>query len=181
MGMISTVETIAVTHALKSDVFHSDKIKTELVNLLSRFDCRHQPTPQNIQKLLKEAACYHLVHKPLAAVTMLHNGLPQSHKAFWDEMTTDDLFSVYDALSASAEKVLEMLEEPVVLVDPLQVNAIGYLRQFIGNLNQDGVHRFLRFVTGASVCGSRNIQIDFHGGCYPSANMRPHHASSDNI
>ena len=172
MGLLSTVEISTVTSALEGrpDLFSSDKKVAEIVDILSRFDCRRKPTPQTIQKLLKEAACSQLVHKPLAAVTMLHSGQPQSHKEFWDEMSIDDLHAVYDALSASPSKVLEMIEEPTVILDPAQDTVLGYLRQFIGNLNQEGVHRFLRFVTGASVCTSKNIQIYFHGGHFPSAN-----------
>ena len=36
--------------ASKSDVFHLGKIAIKAVNLLSRFDCHHKPTPLNIQQ-----------------------------------------------------------------------------------------------------------------------------------
>ena len=41
---------------------------------------------------------------------------------------------------------------------------IGYLRQYVGNLNTEGLRNFLRFVTGSVVCSTLKI----HHTCQPS-------------
>ncbi len=65
------------------------------------------------------------------------------------------------ALTASPEKVLEVLSEPYT-VDQNQERVIDYLRQYIGDMKAEEIRRFLRFVTGSSVCTSRAISLSFN-------------------
>lgn len=40
---------------------------------------------------------------------------------------------------------------------------LGYLQQFIGSMNHDTLRKFLRFVTGSSVCLTNFIRVSFNG------------------
>ena len=80
---------------------------------------------------------------------------------FWEQFTVKDFHSLYVALSASPEKVLELLDEPDI-VDPNQEWVFGYLQQYIGNVKLDEVRLFLRFTTGSSVCMSKHIEVRFN-------------------
>ena len=63
---------------------------------------------------------------------------------------------------ASPSQVLNLIEEPVLL-NPREKKVFEYLQQFIGNSSTEDVGRFLRFVTGSSVCPTRKIQIRISG------------------
>ena len=54
-----------------------------------------------------------------------------------------------------------MLEEPEVN-DECQARVFTYLQQFIGNMKNDEVRRFLRFVTGTSVLLPDGISVCFN-------------------
>ena len=78
---------------------------------------------------------------------------------FWEHFTVKDFHSLYVALSASPEKVLELLDEPDI-VDPNQEWVFGYLQQYIGNMKLDEVRLFLRFTTGSSVACQSTLKFD---------------------
>lgn len=144
----------------------SEDTKAQLIFTLSRFGCREIPTPASIyiQSLLKQAAACHVVHKPLAAVSIIHSGIPEKHKAFWIVLSIQNFHKMYVALSANPLKVLHMIKEPTCLNSSQECE---YLNQFVGNLN--GVRRFMRFVTGVLqyICSTDKIEIIFSAGRYP--------------
>ena len=69
--------------------------------------------------------------------------------------------SLYVSLSASPEKVLELLDEPDI-INQNQEWVFGYLQQYIGNMKPDEVWLFLRFTTGSSVSMSKHIEVRFN-------------------
>lgn len=91
----------------------------------------------------------------------MNKGIPSAHKLLWESKTVDELYQIYIALTATPNKVLEVLNSDTANENEERV--MMYLKQFIGGMNQDMIRRFMRFTTGSSVCLSRNINVVFNG------------------
>ena len=119
------------------------------------------PTPLNIKQLLIDGARYQFKIKPLGTLYSMYSGMPVEYKPFWSQFSTDKLFSLYQALNATPKAVLEMINEPECL-SSAESRVYNYLRNFIGNMRQAELHRFLRFVTGSSVVIADHIDVTFN-------------------
>ena len=160
---ISPIEAsfIKECFAIKGSTF-SSLCRDKLISILSRFGTREISSPSNIREQCTEAAYREFMSKPMAAISAIHSGIPQIHKGFWNAITVDDLYKLYSSLTASPAKVVDMLVEPVA-ANPAQERVFGYLVQYIGSMKISEVQRFLRFVTGSSVCLTGGITIEFNG------------------
>ncbi len=76
-------------------------------------------------------------------------------------MSSGDLYSIYIAQQASPAKVLVLVED-LDTCNPNQERVFGYLQQFIGNMQNEELRLFLRFVTGSSVCTANAIRVTFN-------------------
>ena len=101
---------------------------------------REIPTNKTIKALLIRIACCEFLSKPLAVVTLMNNGIPSAHKAWWQSKSVDDFYRVYVALTATPTKVLEMLH--VDTANQNEERVLTYLQQFIGSMKQDMIRRF---------------------------------------
>ena len=128
---------------------------------MSRFGSRQLPAPDRLRQQIIQASRFEYLIKPAPALQAIRSGIPVSHLPFWEHFTVKDFHLLYVALSASPEKVLELLDEPDI-VDPNQEQVFGYLQQYIGNMKLDEVRLFLRFTTGSSVCMSKRIEVRFN-------------------
>ena len=66
----------------KGETQFSGSFQTSLINALSRFGARENPSPSNITRLVVEVARHELVQKPACAVMALHSGLPKKTCSF---------------------------------------------------------------------------------------------------
>ena len=114
---------------------------------IDQFCCRHRPTPQNVRSLIIQIARHEFVTKPLAALNSLHSGVPVCHAGFWNCFSVDRLFCLYNASRGSPKHIINKLIEPPGM-DSNQQRVFTYLTSFIGNLKQNELMAFLRFVTG---------------------------------
>ena len=57
--------------------------------------------------------------------------------------------------------MLALLEEPIE-TNLCQVHVMGYLQQFVGNMRNEEVCRFLRFTTGSSAIVVKCISVAFN-------------------
>lgn len=159
---LTTVEQSVVKMGLgvKASAFPID-LQTQLIGILDRFGSRKAPNPHNLRQLLIEAAEYEFLHKPLAAISSIHAGIPPQELLFWSNYTVAQFYTIFQCLTASPTKVLELIEEPVML-HAGEKRVFQFLQQFIGNISNEDVGHFLRFVTGSSVCPTKKIQITFN-------------------
>ena len=97
----------------------------------------------------------------MAAISAIHSGISDEEKQFWRNFSVNELHSLYLSLSATAEKVLNIIDEPVES-NSNQARVFNYLQQYIGNMRNDEVRRFLRFTTGSSVLIAERISIVFN-------------------
>ncbi len=164
MDYLSAVDRVIVRKALAAqDTSFSEDLSSKLVAVLSRFGCREVPLPTSLLQILLSVAKHEFVSRPFEAVTHMNGGIPSSHRAFWSQKSIKDLYSLYTALSANPQKVLDHIVEPLVFQNPSEERIFGYLLQFVGNMKNEEVQTFLRFVTGSSACLATKIGISFNG------------------
>ena len=132
-----------------------------LSEILGSYGCRSSPNCQNIKVLMVQAAKYMFLVKPAAAINQLNMGVPDLHRSFWSTMEVGKLFKLYKCMSVSKAKVLSLLEESQ-MDTPSKEEVWVYLRRFIGNMTNDELRTFLRFVTGSFVVSVSSIAISFN-------------------
>lgn len=96
--------------------------------------------------------------KPLDAIYALHSGVPAIHRTFWTQFSVEQLFNLYMALNATPATVIDKIEEPEQS-NSAHSRVFDYLIRFIGNMKQDKLRCFLRFVTGSSVMIAKSIKV----------------------
>ena len=77
-------------------------------------------------------------------------------------MSVSKFYSIYMAMCVSVEKVLSMIESGTEPQNISEEHILGYLKQYIGNLNRIDLQSFLRFVTGLCVCTGQGLKIAFN-------------------
>ena len=159
---LTTVEQGIVRECLniKAD-FYPEELQSQLISILDRFGARKTPKPDTLTQLLIDSAEYEFLHKPLAAISAINAGIPKQEVEFWSKYAAEDLHKIFLSLTASPSKVMQLIEEPLVL-NPREKKVFEYLLQFIGNASTEEVSHFLRFVTGSTVCPTQKIQIVFN-------------------
>jgi len=101
---VSIVDAPLLNEAMKPQQPFDTKLKTCLVNLFSRFDCREVPTPSNILLLIDQVSQYEFVTKPMAPIVMMNQGIPAEERRFWQSMSV--------CMLTTPSKLLQMIEEP---------------------------------------------------------------------
>ena len=145
---------------ITSSVF-SSSCQDRLVSILSRFGTRELSSPDKLKEQIIEAAYREFMMKPMAAINSINSGIPHIHCGFWEDLSVDDLYSLYCSKTASPSKVIDMIVEPLTS-NPAQERVFGYLIQYVGAMKASEVQHFLRLVTGSSVCTSKDIFIEFN-------------------
>ena len=159
---LSTVESQLIKACLTITAKHfSTGIQSKLINLLSRFGSRQMPTPSNLRIHLVQVAKYQFLTKPIGAHLAINSGIDTTERAFWSQLSIEDLYSLYCSLSGTPGRILDLMEEPIFM-NPAEERVYGYLRDLIGNFSVDNTRKFLRFVTGSAVLSSSPIKTIFN-------------------
>lgn len=138
------------------------ELETVVIPMLSRFQIFSKPTSVNLADLIVKAARYAFITKPFYALTQIRRGLLKAHPLLWRRCTTPALVvRLYDMLRPTVPLVWAMIEEPS-LSTPAKDVTFDYLRRFIHSLSAEMLKKFLRFVTGMSVCSNKKITVQFN-------------------
>lgn len=141
--------------------FNREQSKT-LMDIFSRMECRDLPKPDNLERLITAVARHEFITKRLGALYGMNGGVPITHHPFWEGVGVGELYTWYKALSASPKRVLEKLEE-IDCMSAAENRVFNFLVQFIGDLTQEELRNFLRYVTGSSVLLCKSIKVTFNG------------------
>ena len=114
-----------------------------------------------MQCLILRVARHEFLVKPLGVLYALHAGVPEVHRNFWAGFSVQDLFDLYMSLNTTPAALIGRLEDPEELSSN-QSRVFEYLTRFIGNMKQEELRRFLRFVTGSSVLIDKVIYVNFN-------------------
>ena len=101
--------------------------------------------PSQLRKLLENTASYEFLHKPCAAISTMHKGIPNVHAPYWSQKSAIYLYKIHSALNATPAKVLDLLKLPD-FENPAEEEVFNYLQRYIGQMNSHHIRRFLRFV-----------------------------------
>lgn len=140
----------------------SEEQKKQLTAIFSRYGSRSIPSPDSLKCMILQASKYEFIVKPCAALTAIHSGIPIKHLAFWKKLSVYELHSLYSSLSVSPAKIISLLDGDDSVGNPNQERVFKYLTQFVGNMNNDELRSFLRFVTGSSVCPCDCMKVSFN-------------------
>ena len=159
---LSSFEAAVIKKALASaDKDFTPEVKASLIAILSQYGYRVCPNPETLPLQLASTAHFEFQVKPLAACCTIANGIPLDEKEFWKSYSVEQLYSLYLALNATPQQVLSILQEPDV-ENEHEARVFGYLKKFIGNMKNEEVCRFLRFITGSSVLLPDGITVCFN-------------------
>ena len=152
----------ALTEAQQADGKEFSQ-RSAVESILGRFGARKQPSKENLRSLIRGIAEFLFIIQPLPACHLMHSGIPAEHRRFWSSLTTDELYAIYLGMAVSARRIVDSFVEPAVYSTPNEERVFNYLLQCVGNLSQEELCLFLRFVTGSSVFCSWPINISFNG------------------
>ena len=155
----------------------SQKVESGVLSLLSGFDCRQVPSPSNLKYIIANIARNEFLVKPLGAICAMNKGIPVEHRSFWQDFDIQSFLKVYLRSSATAANVLKVIKEPP-FDDSAQAVVFGYLTKYVGNMKDNELRNFLRFVTGSSALVVKDIFVTFNGLSGLSRRPIPHTCTS---
>lgn len=162
LDYISYTERDTLKEALKLvDGKFPASVQDTLLTILSKFGCRRLPTPNTLMSCIQRVAEYEFIAKPAAAISLVHSGIPSSHKAFWKSKSIDEISQIFCDLTVSAAKICELLVLPAT-EHANEERVYGYFTTMIGNMGTDELRSLVRFITGSSVCSSKDILVTFN-------------------
>ena len=172
MDFISKPERDSVISSLRLKAF-APEVVSSLISILSRLGCREVPTPTNLPDLIVQVSKYEFLIKPMGAISMIHAGVPNTHKQFWTELGVEGVCTLYQAMTITTKKVLSILT-CADFCNPAEERVYGYLLAMIGVMSINDLRNFMRFTTGSSVCFAKKIKVFFNDttglGRHPFAN-----------
>ena len=137
----------------------TEDIKTKLIDIFSRYGCREVPRPCNFTQLITDIAQFEMTIKPSAIITMIHDGVPNHLKSFFQGMTVPELHNLVQDLTVSRERILSLLT-PNEFENPSQERTFNYLQQYLYSASIAELAHFLRYATG-STAPTTKISISF--------------------
>ena len=150
----------AIVHVQTNQSLTSS-MKSNLVDLLSRFGCTEMPMSENLVRLLTGVSQHYFMGKTFGTLHNMRAGVPKSYFDFWQKYTILQFFDLFKALNATTASVLQLLSEPQNM-NSAEERVYSYLVTFVGNMKNDELHLFIRFATGSSVVVANKINISFN-------------------
>ena len=144
-----------ITTALKEDLSEDDR--DELIDLLDRLDVTALPTRDNLKGLLLKVAHKQLIQKPRYACEKMSLIAGASMKEAFGN--TQQVLLMYEDKKPTTKKLLKLLEASPSTQAENQ--SFRFLKQYIRALDDVGLRRMLRFLTGSDVVCVDNIDIMF--------------------
>ena len=141
LRFISRKDSSILTDALMKNKFDHGLV----IEALSKFAIRANPTKNNIRNLVVRAAKSELITKPCAAFNTF-----KELRNFFKIFTGNHLKSIYDLPKPTSSKVLNYINFPVA-IDSYEEKASEHLRRYIDECDNQTLEAFLRFCSGSSI------------------------------
>lgn len=152
---VSQSDRKLITTALKEDLSEDDQ--DELIDLLDRLDVTALPTRNNLKGILLKVAHKQLIQKPRYACEKMSLIAGASLKEAF--VNTQHVLLMYEDKKPTTKKLLKLLEASPSTQAENQ--SFRFLKQYIRGLDDIGLRRMLRFMTGSDVVCVDNIDIMF--------------------
>ena len=161
IGSLSAAVVESARKKVESKEQFSESLQVNLLAVLSGFECREAPSVDTFSRVIRDISNHLFIRKPSAFISDVRAGIPKVHHDFWKALSCRDLYDMYRSMQATPAKVLSMLSE-VTPSTPKEDVVLSYLRQYVGNMRQEELQSFLRFVTGSSVCTANRLVVSFN-------------------
>ncbi|XP_068187709.1 uncharacterized protein [Antennarius striatus] len=152
---VSHSDRSLITTALKGEL--SGEEKDELIDLLDRLDVTALPTQNNLKGILLKVAHKQLIQKPRYASEKMSFVAGSSLREAL--ASPQDVLHMYEAKKPTTKRLLKMLHASPS--SQAETQSFRFLQQYIRGLDEAGLRRVLRFVTGSDVICVSKITIMF--------------------
>lgn len=152
---ISQSDRDLVTTSLKADSLNEDQ--DELIDLLDRLDVTTLPTEETLKGILVSAAHKHLIQKPRYAAEQM--SATASHILKESFSSPQAVLLMYEEKKPTTRKLLKLLDASPTTQAENQ--SFRFLLQYIRGLDDAGLRRMLRFVTGSDVICVNKVEVMF--------------------
>ncbi|CAI5671030.1 unnamed protein product [Oreochromis niloticus] len=144
-----------ITRALKEDL--SDEDRDEVLDLMDRLDVSVLPTKENLKGLLLKVAHKQLIQKPAYAAEKM--SLVASHFLKEAFQSPQDVLQMYEDKKPTTRKLLKLLTASPTTQAEKQ--SFRFLHQYIRGLDDTGLRRMFRFLTGSDVICVDKVEVLF--------------------
>lgn len=152
---LSQSERDLITTALQEDLDGDGQ--DELLDLLDRLGVKMVPSRDNLKAVLLQIAHKQIIQQPKYA---LDNISAAARLPLMTTITTTAKLQVlYEEKKPTCRKVLKMIKSSPAT--PAENQALRFLQQYIRGLDEMGLRRMLRFVTGSDVICVAEMEVIF--------------------
>ncbi|KAF1387167.1 hypothetical protein PFLUV_G00102540 [Perca fluviatilis] len=152
---LSQCERDLIATALQEDI-DSDG-QDELLDLLDRLGVKMVPSRDKLKAVLLQVAHKQIIQQPKYALDNMSAVAGQLLRT--TITTTAKIQVMYENKKPTCRKVLKMIEASPVT--PAEKQAFRFLQQYIRQLDEPGLKRMLRFVTGSDIICVTQIEVIF--------------------
>ncbi|KAK0151962.1 hypothetical protein N1851_006661 [Merluccius polli] len=153
---LSQSERDLIATALQEDL---DKdAQEDFLDMLDRLGVKAIPKRENIKATLIQVAHKQIIQEPKYALDNMSEVAAECLKTAIK--TPQDLLVIYSDKKPTCRKVLKMIEASPV--SPAEKQAHQYLQQYVRGLDEIGLRKFLRFITGSDIISVPRIAISFN-------------------
>lgn len=152
---ISQPDRDLITTALKEDL--SDEDKDELLDLMDRLNVTTLPTQKNLKAILLKVAHKQLIQKPRYAAEKMSVIVSHILKEAFE--SPQAVLRMYEDKKPTTRKFLKLLNASPATQAENQ--SFRFLQQYIRGLDDAGLRRMLRFVTGSDIICVTKVEVLF--------------------
>ena len=133
------------TRTLEKALYQTWYNQTDVVNVVSQYGIRSNPSKANIADLVSKIAKDVLLVKPRSALNAVNCDL----KNFFVDIS-NGVQAVYESATPTKENILQHIDFPDAQ-DPMEEKAFEFMRRYIDEASNTLLQSLLRYVTGCSV------------------------------
>lgn len=129
----------------------------ELLDLLDKMGVKEVPSKDTLKAVLLQLAHIKMIQQPKYALDNMSAAAGQALRTILT--TTSEIHDMYNDKKPTCTKVLKMIK--AFPLTSAERQTLGFLRQYIQELDEVGLRKLLRFVTGADIICVSRIHITF--------------------
>ena len=129
----------------------------ELLDLMYRMGVRTVPTKENLRAVLVQVAHKQIIQHPKYALDNMSEVAGSTLRNFFPSV--QDMKTKYEDLKPTTRKVLKMITaSPATSADN---QSLQFFHQYIRGLDEIGLRKLMRFLTGSDVICVKEIEVTF--------------------
>lgn len=155
MLYLSQSERDLLSTALQGAVVGDDE--EELLDLMDRMGVRTVPTPDNLRAVLVQVAHKQMIQHPKYALDNIAEVAGPILRKFFPSV--QDMKKLYEDIKPTTRKVIKMITASPA--NSAENQSLRFLHQYIRGLDEIGLRKLMRFLTGSDVICVKEIQVTF--------------------